>query len=137
MDDQNPVLPGFPYKNRFTAEQLADVAARREKLVDIMMDPVGPNGTVMSLPVDLLHILAFHMACAGADTHTDGRRLIESRTVRPADAMFEVCEWRPVGDFDDEPAPDPVVEAREAADRLRPEVRAALATILTKEEGDR
>ncbi len=131
----NPlVLPDFPYKNRFTVEQLEDMMARREKLVDIMLDPVGPNGTVMSLPVDMLHILAFHMACAGADVHTDGRRLIESRTVRPEDAMFEVSEWRPVGDFEDAPAPDPLEEAHEAVSRLRPEVRDAVARILSNDK---
>ena len=140
---QNPlVLPNFPYKNRFTPEQYRDAEDRRTRLIDILMDPVGPDGTLINLPMDMLHILAFHLAFAGADVHTDGRQLIESRTRQDDTGMFEVSEWRPRGDFGDQwPATVEAAEAEAEAKvlaaqmraQLTPEIRASLATILREE----
>jgi hypothetical protein len=136
---QSPfVLPDYPYRDRFTAEQVREALDRKDRLVELMMDPVGPNGCLMNLPVDMMHILAFHLAYAGADTHTDSRQLIESRVRRDEDAMFEIYEWRPKGEFGDTP---PVEESNsEAASiaaqmkaQLTPEVRAALTSILLDE----
>ena len=95
------VLPDHPYKGRFTAEQVREALDRKDKLVALLMDPVGPNGTLINIPVDMLHILAFHLAYAGADAHTDSRRLIESRLSGDQNSMFEMYEWRPVGDVGD------------------------------------
>lgn len=136
---KNPlVLPDYPYKGRFTDQQVRDALDRKDKLVDLMMDPVGPDGTLINIPVDMLHILAFHLAYAGADAHTDHRQLIESRTRRDETGMFEMSEWRPRGDFGTEPAAEP--PANEAAgiaaqmrNQLTPEVRAAVAAILAEE----
>jgi hypothetical protein len=134
------VLPDHPYKGKFTAEQVREALDRKDKLVELLMDPVGPNGTLINIPVDMLHILAFHLAYAGADTHTDSRRLIESRLRNEPDAMFEMYEWRPVGDFGDAdttPTADLTAEAAGIAatmkQQLTPELRAALAEILADE----
>ena len=136
---QNPmVLANYPYRDKFTPAQVAEALDRKDRLVDLLMDPVGPDGTLINIPVDMLHILAFHLAYAGADTHTDARQLIESRVVRDEQQMFEVYEWRPRGEFADSPAAaEPDTEASSIAaqmkQQLTPEVRAAVAAILADE----
>ena len=136
---QNPmVLANYPYRDRFTPAQVAEALDRKDRLVELLMDPVGPDGTLINIPVDMLHILAFHLAYAGADTHTDARQLIESRLRVDDSQMFEVYEWRPRGDFTDSPAPTaPDTEAGAIAAQMRnqltPEVRAAVAAILADE----
>jgi len=137
----NPlVLPNYPYLGKFSNEQVREALDRKDRLVEAMMDPVGPDGTLINIPVDMLHILAFHLAYAGADVHTDHRQLIESRLVRNTDAMFEIYEWRARGEFTDSPTPDIEATTGQAADiaanmkqQLTPEVRAALTTILLEE----
>lgn len=135
------VLPNFPYKGRFSREQLAEAMDRKDRIVETLLDPVGPDGTLINLPLDMLHILAFHQALAGVDVHTDHRQLIESRTVRDDSQMFELCEWRPKGDFGDTPLtqddPETGGEAAGIAAQMRtqltPEVRRAVAAILADE----
>jgi hypothetical protein len=135
---QSPlVLANYPYRDKFTTEQVREALSRKDKLVELLMDPVGPDGCLMNLPVDMMHILAFHLAYAGADVHTDGRQLIEARIVRNEDAMFELYEWRPRGEFGDGQVTDDVDATGEAAviaaqmrTQLTPEVRSALAAIL-------
>jgi hypothetical protein len=136
------VLPNFPYKGRFSREQLAEAMDRKDRLVETLMDPVGPDGTLINLPVDMLHILAFHQALAGVDAHTDHRQLIEARTVRDESQMFEMSEWRPRGDFGDQADPEPEQEqdggeaagiAAQMRTQLSPEVRKAVAAILAQE----
>lgn len=135
------VLPNYPYLNAFSREQVTEALDRKDRIVELLLDPVGPDGTLINIPVDMLHILAFHLAYAGCDTHTDDRRLIESRTVRDPEAMFEVCEWRPVGTFDDEPVTDDTDEAAAQAasmnNQLTPQVRAALTALLVNQDNER
>jgi hypothetical protein len=140
MSDEDLVLPDHPYKGKFTADQVREALDRKDKLVELLMDPVGPNGTLINIPIDMLHILAFHLAYAGADTHTDSRRLIESRLRNDPDAMFEMYEWRPVGEFGDTEIVQANNVTAEAAgiaatmkQQLTPELRAALAEILADE----
>jgi len=131
-------LPNFPYKGRFTAEQLADAMDRKDRIIETLMDPVGPDGTLINVPVDMMHILAFHQALAGVDVHTDHRQLIESRSCVDKSEMFEMYEWRPRGDFGDTPpGADPAGEAAAVASQMRsqltPQVRAAVMEILAEE----
>jgi hypothetical protein len=133
------VLPNYPYKGKFTNDQVREALERKDRLVELLMDPVGPDGTLINIPVDMMHILAFHMAYAGADTHTDHRQLIESRTCRNESQMWEVYEWRPRGGFGDTPTAEPdtaaeaVTIASQMKTQLTPQVRAALAEILAAE----
>lgn len=132
------VLANYPYKGKFSPEQVREALNRKDRLVEIMMDPVGPDGTLINIPVDMLHILAFHLAYAGADAHTDNRQLIESRLRRDENAMFELYEWRPRGEFgDDISTPSTGDQAAKVAKDLRtkltPEVREAVAAILLDE----
>jgi len=137
---QSPfALPNYPYRDAgFTVEQVREALERKDRILELLMDPVGPDGCLMNLPIDMMHILAFHLAYAGADTHTDARQLIESRPVKVPDSMFEVYEWKPRGSFGDVVEAEPVDAA--AADlaaqmksQLTPQVRAALAQILIDE----
>jgi hypothetical protein len=137
---QNPlVLPNYPYLNAFSKEQVGEALDRKDRIVELLLDPVGPDGTLINIPVDMLHILAFHLAYAGCDTHTDERQLIESRTVRDPESMWEMNEWRPRGTFDSEPETDDTAAAEAAAlaasmkSQLTPEVRAALTALLVNE----
>jgi len=134
------VLPNYPYLGKFSREQLAEALDRKDKIVETMLDPIGPDGTLLNIPIDMMHIVAFHQALAGVDVHTDHRRLIESRLRHDPDSMFELYEWRPVGEFDEEPAApagDGNAEAADLAEQMRrqltPEVRQALASILADE----
>jgi len=138
--DSALVLPNYPYLGKFSAEQVAEALDRKDRIVEAMIDPVGPDGTLINIPVDMLHILAFHLAYAGADVHTDHRQLIESRLIRDENNMFEVYEWRARGEFADTPAADADTTTTEAAGiaenmkaQLTPEVRAALTAILLEE----
>jgi hypothetical protein len=132
----NPlVLQNYPYKGKFSPEQVREALDRKDRLVELMMDPVGPDGTLINIPVDMLHILAFHVAYAGGDAHTDERQLIESRLVRDENAMFELYEWRPRGEFGDQTDPPSTDDqaakiAEDLRTKLTPEVRDAVAAIL-------
>lgn len=132
------VLPNYPYLNKFTKEQITDALARKDKLVELLLDPVGPDGTLINVPVDMMHILAFHLAYAGADTHTDSRQLIEARVRRDETQMFELKEWRPRGEFSDSEPVGPAADeataiAAQMKQQLTPEVRAAVASLLAQE----
>jgi hypothetical protein len=134
------VFPDFPYRGKFSAAQIGELRDRIDRLTEIMTDPVGPNGTLINIPPAMLGILAFHMAAAGADVHTDHRQLIESRLVRNTDSMFELYEWRARGEFGTPPTAEVEATTSEAAEiaanmkqQLTPEVRAALTTILLEE----
>jgi len=139
VTDEQLVLPNHPYKGRFSTEQVREALDRKDRLVALLMDPVGPDGTLINIPVDMLHILAFHLAYAGADTHTDSRRLIESRLRRDSEAMFEMYEWRPVGEFGDTATVEDDITTEAAGiaatikKELTPELRAALTEILLDE----
>lgn len=149
-DKDNLVLPRYPYLNKFTPEQVEAALERKDRLVEAMTDAVGPDGTFINVPPDLLHILAFHMAYAGADVFDD-LALIESRIV-PNGAndndyglqWSDFREWRPKGEFGDDPDKpadaDAHLQAQQVAAQLRraatPEVRAALAEIFSEEAGE-
>lgn len=136
---QPMVLPNYPYLNKFSAQQISEALDRKDRIVETLMDPVGPDGTFINIPVDMMHILAFHQAFAGVDVHTDQRQLIESRTRVDESQMFEVYEWRPKGEFGDAPSQSaqPDTEAAGIAAQMRqqltPELRAAVAAILLDE----
>lgn len=142
MSDKALVLPNYPYAGKFSREQIAEAMDRKDRLAELLTDPVGPDGTLINLPVDMLHILAFHLAYAGADAHTDHRQLIESRPTRDESGMFEVYEWRARGEFNGQSPAEPDTDAEAATiaeqmrQRLTPEVRAAVAAMLAREYDD-
>lgn len=129
------VLPNFPYRGKFTTQQLKDISERVGRVVPLMFDAVGPNGALLNIPADAAGILAFHLVCAGVDAHTDHRQLIEGRVERDSSNLFEVTVWRPRGEFPDPPAAEneASIIAAQMKSQLTPEVRAALMVILRDE----
>ena len=146
--DQALVLPNYPYLNKFSQEQTAAALDRKDRLVEAMTDAVGPDGTMIAIPTDMLHILAFHMAFAGCDVINE-LAMIESRVV-PNQAndndyglqWSDWREWRAKGEFGttDDDTPSARDEAQQIAAQMRrefsPEVRAALADIMTEDAAD-
>lgn len=146
-EDEKLLLPNYPYLNKFTPEQVTAALERKDRLVAAMTDAVGPDGTIINIPIDLLHILGFHMAFAGCDQFDD-IALIESR-VQHNEAndnehglMWEDFRiWKPKGEFKDDPDKpsdaDAQMQAQQIASQLRrestPEMRAALAEIFAEE----
>lgn len=146
-EDSKLLLPNYPYLNKFTPEQVTETMERKDRLVEAMTDAVGPDGTVINIPVDMLHILGFHMAFAGCDQFDD-IALIESRVVENEAndndhglRWENFRAWKPKGEFKDDPdKPDDADAQRQAqqmASELRrhqsPEVIAALAEIFGEE----
>lgn len=129
----------FPYRRKWTQEQLNEILDRKDRLVAAMTDAVGPTGQVLYLPIDLLHILALHMSLAGCEVE-DRLAYIVSRPVKqdkPEELVFQDArEWVLRQEY--EPGPPDIDEtasqAKAAAEKIRrqlsPEVTAALAHIL-------
>lgn len=145
--DETLALPNYPYLNKFTPEQVRAALDRKDRLVEAMTDAIGPDGTWINIPPDMLHILGFHMAFAGCDQFDD-LALIESRVVENAandneyGLLWEgLRQWKPKGEFKDDPDKpsdaDTQMEAQQMAALLRkqssPELRAALADIFADE----
>jgi hypothetical protein len=147
--DKDLVLPNYPYRGRFSPEQVSAALDRKDRLVEAMTDAIGPDGTWINIPLDMLHILGFHLAFAGAEVFDD-LALIESRVrENPGNEnehglLWEnLREWRPKGDFKDPDKPadaDTQMEAQQMAAQLRrqssPELRAALAEIFAEEAAE-
>lgn len=137
----------FPYRLKFTQEQLADVTDRHERLAAAMTDAVGPTGQSIYVPPDLLHFLALHLALAGGDVQ-DRLAYIVSRPYEPSDVDDDtrervqfagIREWVLKDDYEPEPA-DPnetAAIAMAAADKIRrqlpPEVMEQLTQIFVEE----
>lgn len=129
----------FPYRRKWTQEQLDEILDRKDRLVTAMTDAVGPTGQVLYIPIDLLHILALHMSLAGCEVQ-DRLAYIVSRPIKqdkPEELVFEgSLEWLLKQEY--EPGPPEIDEtaaqAKAAAEKIRrqlsPEVTAALAHIL-------
>lgn len=143
------VLPNYPYRGRFTKEQIEAALDRKDRLVEAMTDAIGPDGTWINIPPDMLHILGFHVAFAGGDVFDD-LALIESREVENPGNNNEhgllwegLREWRPKGDFKDDPDKPSDADARSEAQQMAAELRrhsnpgvlAALADIFAEEAG--
>lgn len=147
--DDKLVLRNYPYLNKFTPEQVEAALDRKDRLVEAMTDAIGPDGQWITIPADMLHILGFHLAFAGADVFDD-LALIESRLHENTANNNEygllwegVREWRPKGEFEDDPDKpadaETQMEAQHIAAQIRrqhtPELRAALAEIFAEEAG--
>jgi len=131
----------FPYRRKWTRDELDGVYARFEKIRDVLTDAVGPTGQVVFIDPAVVAILALHAALAGTDVHDD-QAFIESRIRPDATGMFaNTREWRVKGEFgpEDPPTPQEVIEAkaekvrREMREQVDPEVLAALSAKIAEE----
>ena len=109
----------LPYRNRWSAEQVADLEGRIERIRDALTDPVGLTGHVMYLDDGSIANIASHLALAGCDINP-AVALIEYRLRPDEDVMIrDAREWKPKGEFGDEPQPPSKAELdRQAAERL-------------------
>lgn len=107
----------FPYKRKWTADEVARIDAKYLELRDNLTDVVGPSGQVIYIDPSIVAMLALHLALVELG-------FIESR-VRPDQYnMFEhFREWRVTGEFDDDDLPPDPAETEARVERLRKEMR--------------
>lgn len=95
----------FPYRARWSREQIEKVDGRIERIRAALTDPVGLSGHQMYIDDGSIANIASHLALAGGDVN-EADALIEYRLRPDEDVMIrDAREWRPRGDFGDEPAP--------------------------------
>lgn len=132
-----PISPKtFPYRRKWTKEQLDEILDRKDRLVEAMTDAVGPTGQMLYLPPDMVHIMALHIALAGGEVREELAYIVSR--LRPAgEVMFaDTREWLLKQEYKPGPAPadETAAKAKAAADQIRrqltPEVTAALTQIL-------
>lgn len=142
----------FPYRRKWTQEQLDEIFSRHVRLVEAMTDAVGPTGQVIYVPPDMLNILALHLALAGGEVQDRLAYIVGKPYVRPAEDdspnrensnqrvyFDDVREWVLRSEYEPGP-PDPdetAAVAKAAAEKIRrqlpPEVMAQLAEIFIEE----
>lgn len=134
MWEQPPKISpaNFPYRRKWTTEELDDVYARYEKLSKAMRDPVGISGQALFIPPEQVAILALHLSLAGGDMHDDDRQFIWPYELPDEAGMWEGrVEWKVKKDT---PPPPKTDDAERQADQLLgqiertfpPEVREAM-----------
>lgn len=127
----------FPYHRKWTKAQLDEILARKDGIAAAMMDAVGPTGQIVYIPDDLRHILALHLALAGAEVRDDLAYI--TAKIRPDEpGMFaDTREWLLKSEYKPGPPPadETTAKAKAAADQIRrqltPEVRAAVVALMT------
>lgn len=107
----------FPYKRKWTTEEVALIDAQYLKRQEHLTDVVGPSGQVVYMDPSIVSMLALHLALVDLG-------FIESRLRPDRYGMFEhFREWRVTGEFDDDDLPEDPAVTEERADRLRQEMR--------------
>lgn len=135
----------FPYRRKWTQDEIDELTARIEKLREAMVDMVGPSGVLMWIDAGTIAHIATHLALAGADLYPieDDRVYIWPDVQKDTSGIFDsMIEWRVKKDHTP-PEPEPVDPekvrlAAEAAraeimSKLSPDVRAVLIPQLAKE----
>jgi len=145
-------LKSFPYTRDWTQAEFDEILDRKDTLVEALTDALGPAGQMLWLPAELIHILAFHLALAGALVD-DQLAWIVSKPYAPPppqegdenreDGTYRVTfeglrHWVLKEDYTP-PAPDPVETnalAQAAADKIRrqlsPQMTEAVMAILAE-----
>ena len=103
----------LPYEGAFTAEEIAEVLARKDRLMRYFRDAVKPDGTILGIDDASLQLLVLHAVLAGV-TQDDELALIRPR-VLPDEAgrLEDAVEW--VVKRDDSPK----ARARDAEEEAR------------------
>lgn len=128
----------FPYRRKWTQEQIDEILARQARLTEAMTDAVGPVGQVLAIDAAIIQIMALHMALAGADVH-DELAYITPVIVNSPQAPADFHQWVLKSEYTPAP-PDPDEikrKAQAAAEQIKrqlsPEVRAEVAAMMRKE----
>lgn len=116
----------FPYRARWTQAQVDALEGRIERLRDALTDPVGLSGHTMYIDEGSIANIASHLALAGADVRPQDA-LIEYRLRESDNVMIrDAREWKPRGDFGDEPPPPSRDELAEQARQYREQMKAVI-----------
>lgn len=119
-------MTAFPYRARWTKEQINLLEGRIDRIRDALTDPVGLSGHTMYIDDGSIANIASHLALAGGDIHPDAA-LIEYRLRPDEDVMIrDAREWKPKGDFGDEPPPPSREELAEQARLYREQMKAQI-----------
>lgn len=113
----------FPYRAKWTKEQVQALEGRINRIRAALTDPVGLSGHQMYIDDGSIANIACHLALAGGDVD-DSVALIEYR-LRPDDDVMirDAREWRPKGEFGDEPPPPSLDEVERQAAEWREQMK--------------
>jgi hypothetical protein len=113
----------FPYRAKWNKEQVAQLEGRIKRIRAALTDPVGLSGHQMYIDDGSIANIATHLALAGGDVNEDVA-LIEYRLRPDEDVMIrDAREWRPRGEFGDEPPPPSDAEIERQAADLREQMK--------------
>jgi hypothetical protein len=128
----------FPYRRKWTQQQIDEILERKDRLAEAMTDAVGPAGQQMYVDLSSIHMLALHAALAGADVH-DELAYIRAEVINSPGAPENFHHWRLRSEYEPAP-PDPDETRRKAAAaaeqirrQLSPEVRREVAAMMREE----
>ena len=131
----------FPYRRKWTQEEIDEILARKDRIVEAMTDAQGPVGQTLFIPPDSLHILGLHLALAGGEVHDDLAYIVSVRRPEGTTMFEDAREWVVKKEYRPAP-PDPdedqtVAVAKAAAEKIKrqltPEVREVLTAIMADE----
>lgn len=113
----------FPYRAKWSKTQIEALEGRINRIRGALTDPVGLSGHQMYLDDGSIANIACHLALAGCDVD-DGVALIEYRLRPDEDVMVrDAREWRPKGEFGDEPPPPSLDEVEAQAAEWREQMK--------------
>lgn len=123
----------FPYRARWSKDQIKQLEGRIDRIRDALTDPVGLSGHTMYIDDGSIANIASHLALAGCDINPDVA-LIEYRLRPDEDVMIrDAREWKPKGDFGDEPPPPSREELAEQARLYREQMKAQIPADLLEQ----
>lgn len=113
----------FPYRAKWSTTQVQALEGRINRIRAALTDPVGLSGHQMYIDDGSIANIACHLALAGCDVD-ESVALIEYR-LRPDDDVMirDAREWRPKGEFGNEPPPPPLEEVERQAAELREQMK--------------
>lgn len=138
MSSPDIILKKFPYRRKWTTTQVEEIKARELRIADAMMDAVGPDGQVLGIPSDIIHIMALHLTLAGADIRDELAYIVA--VIRNSNGLpADFHQWVIKDEYEPAP-PDPDETRRKAtaaADQIRrqlsPEVRREVMAMMRDE----
>lgn len=90
-----PGLPDYPYADAFTADEVQEALARKDRLMVFFRDAMKPDGTILGIDDASLHMLVLHAVLAGIDQH-DELALIRPRVLPDSEGRWvDSVEWVP------------------------------------------
>jgi len=113
----------FPYRAKWSTAQIEALEGRINRIRSALTDPVGLSGHQMYIDDGSIANIACHLALAGCDVD-EKVALIEYRLRPDEDVMIrDAREWKPKGDFGDEPPPPSSDEVAAQAAELREQMK--------------